>query len=273
MERIKEAIAKAREQEFPPSRTHRRQGSASRDPGTTSLGETGEIVYRETRVVKLEQQHLEANRIVAHNKNDLRGSSYNLLRTQIVRKMRDNGWRTLAVVSPTAGSGKTVVSINLALSISQQADQTALLADLDLRKPKIATYLGITPTTSLGDVLEAKADLSEAMVNPGIPRLVVLPNSRSLPNASALLMGSHVQGLVTELRDRYRSRLVIFDLPPLLATDDALAFMPYVDCVLMVVADGMTTASELEASVRLLNATPLIGTVLNKSNTHNSSYY
>jgi Mrp family chromosome partitioning ATPase len=73
--------------------------------------------------------------------------------------------------------------------------------------------------------------------------------------------------LVRELRMRYPSRLVVFDLPPLLSTDDALAFAPYVDAMLLVVEEGKTPRDELLNAVRLMESANenLIGTVLNKS--------
>ena len=63
------------------------------------------------------------------------------------------------------------------------------------------------------------------------------------------------------------------DLPPILSTDDVMAFLPLVDCVLMVVANGMSTKSEIEESARLLSTSHLLGTVLNKSESATKGYY
>jgi Mrp family chromosome partitioning ATPase len=73
-----------------------------------------------------------------------------------------------------------------------------------------------------------------------------------------------VQRLIKEIRERYEERIVIFDLPPLLNADDAMAVLPQIDCVLMVVANGMSSSREIEDSLRQLPATNLLGTVLNK---------
>jgi protein-tyrosine kinase len=64
--------------------------------------------------------------------------------------------------------GKTVVAINLAISISHHTGKTAMLVDFDLRKPKIAEYLGLPDGPSLNEVLEGETDASEAFVNPGL---------------------------------------------------------------------------------------------------------
>jgi hypothetical protein len=82
--------------------------------------------------------------------------------------MEEHGWRTLAIVSPVPECGKTVVAINLAISIAHHTDKTAMLVDFDLRKPKIGEYLGLPAGKSLNEVLEGDADVSEAFVNPGM---------------------------------------------------------------------------------------------------------
>jgi Mrp family chromosome partitioning ATPase len=71
--------------------------------------------------------------------------------------------------------------------------------------------------------------------------------------------------LVEEMKNRYPSRIVIFDLPPVLNTADAMAFAPYVDATLLVVEEGKTTRKEVQHALDLLSATNVIGTVLNKA--------
>ncbi len=71
--------------------------------------------------------------------------------------------------------------------------------------------------------------------------------------------------LVEELKARYPSRIVLFDLPPVLPCDDVIAFAPYVDAALLVVEDGKTQESELKRAVELLDSINILGTVLNKS--------
>jgi Mrp family chromosome partitioning ATPase len=79
--------------------------------------------------------------------------------------------------------------------------------------------------------------------------------------------------LVNELKNRYPSRLIIFDLPPLLSTDDALAFSPYVDSVLLVIEEGKTSKEDLLKVKGILENTNIIGTVLNKSDSDQQDSY
>ena len=71
--------------------------------------------------------------------------------------------------------------------------------------------------------------------------------------------------LVADMKSRYHSRIIIFDLPPVLSSADALAFSPYVDAALLVVEEGSTQKQDVERAVELLETTNIVGTVLNKA--------
>lgn len=277
MERIKQAIEKAKSQ-------HSREADQTTRPHADSHGkmtapsssqvhdELNVFSYKHTRVVKLRMDHLEKHRIVALNKNDAMSLNFDLLRTQVLQKMKENGWRTLAITSPTPESGKTVIAINLAMSIAQQTDKTAMLVDFDLRRPKVGDYMGIPMEKSLNDLLDEKVGLQDVLVNPNVPRLVVLPTRNPVKNSSEILTSKKISCLINDLRGRYESRIVIFDLPPVLITDDAIALLPQIDCVLMVVANGMSTKREIEDCLRHLPPAKLIGVILNKAEIESTAY-
>jgi protein-tyrosine kinase len=260
MERIKQAIQKARQESS-------RRVSADEPSHLPNGGqdELGAVSYTQTRVVELDEDHLEKNRIVSFSKRNYLSMHFDILRTQVLRKMDENGWRTLAIVSPTPECGKTVVAINLAMSIAHHTYKTAMLVDFDLRRPRVASYLGIQAEVSLNEVLAGDADIAEAMVNPGLPKLVLLPTTRPVSKSSELLSSKKVAALIKELRERYPDRIVIFDLPPILRTDDAISLLPKIDCTLMVIGNGMVSESELEETMRHLQASNFLGTVLNKA--------
>jgi len=269
MERIKDAISKAKQST---------KISGKRLPRKTLLGkshgtESEDISYADTQVVMLDTSHLEANRIVTFDSEDPDSVAFDVLRTQILKKMRENNWRTVAITSPTPECGKTVVALNLAMSIAKQTDKTALVVDFDLRKPRVAQYLGLQCKYSLFDHLESDIEISDILVNPGIPRFVVLPNHTAIKNSAETLTSRRIKNLVEDLRNRYDSRIIIFDMPPLMAGDDTLAFLPQVDCVLLIVANGMTKPIEVKESRRLLQSSNLLGVVLNKSGEKHSHYY
>ncbi len=273
MEKIKDALEKAKIQQSA-------QGSGFLTRQNKSLGKLPKnddalhsIVYSETAVVKLDPAVLENNRIVAQNKHDPSSWIFDSLRTQVLQKMEENNWRTIAIVSPTPEAGKSVVAINLAISIAQQPQKTAMLVDFDLRKPRIAEYLGIKREKSINNFLAGNATLSEIIVNPSIPRLTIVPTNKHVTQSSETLSSSSIQQLIIELKERYDSRIVIFDLPPLLNTDDAMVLLPQVDCVLVVVGNGQNTESEIAETMRLLTKSNILGVVVNRAEVEARSYY
>jgi protein-tyrosine kinase len=78
--------------------------------------------------------------------------------------------------------------------------------------------------------------------------------------------------LIKEIKSRYKSGIIIFDLPPLFAADDALLLLSHVDAALLVVEDGKNTSDELQKAMYILEETNLLGLVLNKSRQSLPSY-
>jgi Mrp family chromosome partitioning ATPase len=215
--------------------------------------------------VPLKAKHLESMRIVSNNKDDPRARTFDMLRTQVLQTMDDGGWQVLAVTSPTAGCGKTVAACNLALSIARLPERSVLLIDLDLRKPKVAEYLGIKRDVGVLSVLQGRQSLTDALVQAGIEReqFLVLPGEET--SASSEWMGSPAMGtLVQTLRREFRSRIIILDLPPVLAGDDVISLLPQLQSVLLVTAAGSSTVSDIKECSKHLRATPIVRVVVNK---------
>ncbi len=275
MELIEKALAKARKQQES-GRSRMVRAPAVPAPEETSAPNPvsiDRIEYTQTRVEESAAQSWARSRLVAADSHGAIADVFRMLRTKVLQQMRDKGWRTLAIAGATPGVGKSTVAANLALSMALDANQTVLLVDADMRKPQVASYLGIHAEYGLGDYLTSDVPLEQVLVNPGIPRLVVLPGKGSYANSAELLASKKMLALVDELRNRYDSRMVVFDLPPLLRTSDALAFMPHFDCSVLVVEDGGNTAEDLVESQRLLQNTNFLGWVLNKAAKLPGGYY
>ena len=231
------------------------------------------IVYTTTRLFSPAAEVLEANRVVDPACNDVVTAAFRMLRTQVLQRMEEKGFRSLAVLSPNSADGKTTTAVNLALSLASDHRHTVLLIDCDLKHSSVAPTLGLTPELGLSDVLSGQARVEQCLYHPvGFDRFVVLPGRGTLANSSEALSGPRGRELVTEVRDRYPERLVVFDLPPLFCADDALAFLPLVDCCLIVVAEGLTPREDLLRCMELVSKTPIVGTVLNRSTTVTSAY-
>lgn len=259
MDFIQQAIDKARAQ--------RQLHGEDNKPESNTTARTkrpDKIEYTQTRVVALDAEHLRRERIITATDSDKRAEGYRQLRTQILRKLRENKWHTLAITSPNSGAGKTLTALNLAISLSQEVNQTVMLVELDLRNPSILKKLGIEADYGITDVVNGSVDLSQALINPGFERLVILPNRAHASHRSELLSSPQMGQLLHEIVNRYESRLIIFDLPALLDDDDALVFAPYADATLLVVEDNVSKRADVERSLQLLEGTHILGTVLNK---------
>lgn len=274
MEKIKQAISKARGQNGDQNKGQiaavaRKSSIAAMQSGD----DLDDLAYTQTRVVPMNPQIYERNHISAYDKKSAISPVFDMLRTEVLAKMEENNWRSIAVVSPTPESGKTFVSINLAMSIAHQPHKSVMLVDFDLRRPKIASYMGLSLEHSLNDYLADKIDLADALVNPSIPRLVVLAANKPVNKSSEVLSTKRVETMVTEIRERYDSRVIIYDLPPLLNVDDPRVIIPQVDCVLMVIANGQNTPEEIAHAYSLIPQEKFLGYVFNKAERNNTGYY
>lgn len=223
------------------------------------------IAYKQTKVIKPSNLQLETKRVIAGMYNNSQSAVFRMLRTQILTKMRANNWQTLAITSPSAGEGKSLVASNLAVAIAMELNQTVMLVDMDLRNPSISNYFSLNADKGLKDYLEQDISLSEVLINPGVKRMVILPGKGRADDSAELLSSPKMAHLVEDLKAQYDSRMIIFDVPPVLQTDDVLLAAKYFDCTLLVLEDGKNKESEIARALQMLDKSNLIGSVLNKS--------
>lgn len=268
MERIKHAIARAK-QERQQQHTVGRASSAidgakSYARAVNGVGESR--AADPVQIVPVDRRHLQDMRIVAHDGSEGYSSHFDMLRTQVLQRLEAASQKVVAITSPRSGCGKTVMAINLAMSIARQIEQGVLLVDLDLRKPQIARYLGLQPSAGIGDIIAGTCTPSEAMLVPDLcgHRLTVVATPNAVSNPTEQIVSSNMLTIMSGLRKDPRYRIIMFDLPPMLASDDFLAFLPQVDAALLVASAGETTVHDIAECERLIDPDKLLGCVLNK---------
>jgi len=263
MERIKQALELARQERI--KNGGRVTGSIAKPTNNTQSVEDQDIKYTKTRTIPMPIHELREKRIITEQHNNI-SDAYRVLRTQVLQRLNEKNWNTLAITSPGSGAGKSLTAINLAMSLARELDNTVLLIDANLRSPKLDKYFDFHTEYGLSDYLLQDKPLGEMLVNPeGVSRFVVLPAGRAIANSSEMLSSPKMQRLVEEVKHRYPSRIVIFDLPPLLESSDTLAFIPNADATLVVIEEGKTQKAELKQAFELLQGNEVIGTVLNKA--------
>ncbi len=209
-------------------------------------------LMRQKRVVTFQNQNAEAE-------------AFRMLRTKILKQLKKNDWNSFGITAPAQGAGKSTLAVNLAIAMAMDVNQSVLLVDLDLRYPKIHWFFGLENQNGIRDYFLSDKPLSEILVNPGVDRLAVLPGRGQALGSSEILSGPKMKKLVNEINQQNQSRIIIYDLPPVLATDDVLVTTDYYDAVLVVVEEGRTQPEEVTKTMKLLAGKNLLGTVLNKS--------
>lgn len=241
------------------SQTRSRKGGANSPPWKKFLPDFN---YRETTIHPVSDDLLFENRVLCARQPEAIKQSYKRLRTQVLKKMVVNGWNSLAVMAMRQGEGATLTAVNLAISLALDPRVSVLLVDLNLRQPGVHKYFGYSPSVGLQDYCMGLVNFSQLLMNPGIDRLVVLANEDRMEQSSEFLTASRVAGLIEDIKGRYANRVILFDFPPLLEADDALACMHYFDAGLLVINDGRTGSNDLKSASLLLGDKPILGSVL-----------
>jgi protein-tyrosine kinase len=278
---IEEAVRKTAEQHHrtaPDPVPHSQTAPTSRIRRLTpSLAPADLSHARRFKSLQLDPEVLERNCVLPGVADPAALRAYKILRTRVMKRLEQQQWRSFGVTGLSPGDGKTLTSINLAITLAQNVNTWVFLVDLDLRRGQIARSLGITGSNGeagLSDYLLGDASVDDIIYTPGIERLAVVPNFQPIADSSETLMTTRMTELLQALERETPRRIIIFDLPPLLASDDVLAFAPQADSILLVVAEGSTGRAALESAKETLSEMNLLGVVLNKSaETSETDYY
>ena len=216
-------------------------------------------------VVDLDLSALADHDVVGFNSRDIRSRPFNLLRNQVLREMRERGWNLLGVTSATPEAGKSFLATNLAAALAQLPDIRVLLFDFDLRRASLAEKLGINGDHGLTQFLDGSVDdLQSVGRRIANLNLTLYPCYSARVNSAELLAGERFSMLVEAMRELPDDVIVVCDLPPAFANDDAMAIIQKLDAYLFVIEEGVTTKSQLQEAMSLLSPAPCIGTVLNR---------
>lgn len=199
--------------------------------------------------------------------------AFDILRTRLLHGLAEKDWHRIGVTSPTHGCGKSFVVTNLALSLARRPSSRIVLIDLDLRHPEIARLLRIEEDRALGEFLSGEQPLESNFRRYG-KTLALGLNATPVERASETLHDPATFNALADVIDQLDPEVVLYDLPPVLVSDDVLAMAPNVDAVLLVTDGTRSSPDEIRAAEKMLEGRiPLMGVVLNRAQDFSAGRY
>jgi len=169
----------------------------------------------------------------------------------------------ILVTSPGAREGKSLTAANLALTMAREYRRPTCIVDANLRSPRLQELFGLPDGSGLSDVLAGRAPLEEALTTIENLGVTVLP-SGACPQHPAELLGSPLMRQTLESLRLHFDRIIV-DTSAALARADMGLLTPLVDRIVLVVRAGVTAKSSITDVVTTLDATRLLGVVLNEA--------
>lgn len=213
--------------------------------------------------IDVDKIKLATDLVVAHKPFSTEADAIRNIRTQIMLQWNNNAQPSIAVVSAARGEGRSYLTANLAVSISQLGKKT-LLIDGDLRAARQHALFGLPSSTGLSTML-ARTQSSDCVLDlEHIPGLSILPAGPLPPNPMELISSERMRSLV----DTYKSYFdnIIIDTPAHETNGDSEILASLASSVVMVTRKDQTHFDKAKEYVERLKKQKvnIIGSVLNK---------
>lgn len=196
---------------------------------------------------------------------------YRVIKRPLIKNAMGKGASTLnhanliMVTSALAGEGKSFTSLNLALSIAAELDNTVMLVDADVARPSVLRMLGLPQGPGLLDVLEDSVDMASVLLRTNIDKFTILPSGTPHARATELLASDAMSHLLDDMAKRYPDRIIIFDSPPLLLTTESRVLASHMGQIVVVVHAEKTLQSAVQQAVATIEACPVKMLLLNQA--------
>lgn len=261
MDRLQQAIQKAREE-----RNNRPPEPAAPREEQRHVPEDGapdEDIWLTVPEISFEPRLISSKRLVSY-RGGPDATPYDMLRTKMLQQTLSNGWRRVALTSPYSGCGKSTAAANLAFSLGRQEELRTIVIDFDMRRRGLAEILKQSGNHSMANVIQGKVPFHEHALRHGNNVIFGL-NYTSTRNPAEVLQSRRMLEFLEQLEAEYKPDIVLFDTPPLMASDDSHGFLRNVDCALLLAAAEETSIDHVDVAERqLAELTNVMGIVLNK---------
>ncbi|NOD36569.1 MULTISPECIES: CpsD/CapB family tyrosine-protein kinase [unclassified Ruegeria] len=261
MDRLQQAIQKAREERS--SRQPSQPPPLTEEQRHIPPDSVDDDAWQAVPEIEIDPRLISRKRLMSF-RGGADATPYDMLRTKMLQQALTNGWRRVALTSPYSGCGKSTSAANLAFSLGRQEDLRTIVIDFDMRRRGLAEILKQTGEYSMADVIRGNVPFQEHALRHGNNVIFGL-NFSSTRNPAEILQSRQTIEFLERLEAEYKPDVILFDTPPLMASDDSHGFLRNVDCALLLVAAEETSIDHIDvAEQQLAELTNVMGIVLNK---------
>lgn len=190
-------------------------------------------------IKRVENTKIEPHIVAFHDPHSVVGEQYRIIRTNIQSLKLKGDFKTFLITSCVNSEGKTVTSVNLSMVMANDLNnKSILLIDADMRKGKVAKYLGLKHGPGLSEILHEGIDPSAAFVSPNIPNLTVIPSGKVPRHPAELLASKKMQSFLSAMKAKFD--YIFIDSPPVMPLTDPCILGPMTDGVIVVIQAGRT---------------------------------
>lgn len=229
------------------------------------------IINNQSGRALLQTSPVEKGNIVNEKTSFFISEAYKAIRTNLMFMITKKGCKRILFTSSAPGEGKTTTVLNLAITTAQTGAKV-LLVDADLRRPRIHRYMDLHLRGGVSNVLGGFAEPSEVIKKTDYENLDVVTAGPIPPNPSELLVSENMGRFMDELSENYD--YIFIDTPPVDLVTDAAIISKFVDGVILVTRQNVTTTVIIDRAIEALefvNAN-LIGFILNDVRSGQQSY-
>jgi protein-tyrosine kinase len=176
--------------------------------------------------------------------------------------MMPNPPRCILVTSAVPQEGKSLITMNLAVSIAEELNKRVVMIDADLRKPS-AFWMKGANGIGLGDYLCTETPLVEIMKGIASKKFIVIPAGNPCKRSAEVIGSKKMKDLLKTLRDQEEEIFILIDSPPILSASEGLLLSQWVDGILWVVRANRASREEITRALRAIDRQKIIGIVFN----------
>lgn len=211
--------------------------------------------------------------VVSSKPNSVVSEQFRTIRTNIQFSMLDESLKSIVITSAGPGSGKSIISANLAATFASE-DKRVLLVDADLRKPTVHKTFRVRNNDGLTTLLtKREAQIQELVYRSHIEGLYILTSGIIPPNPAELLSSNRMNELMKMLEEEFD--IVIYDMPPIIAVTDAQIMASKADGTIFVLPKGQASKDEVFKAKELLDMVNanVLGAIFNRVEKSTDNYY